>query len=126
VNPSSADLASLPLFADLEAASLDALASWFDVEEREAGALLTREGTAGYAFYLLWDGTAEVFQGDERIRELGPGDFFGAMSIVGDGHRTATVTATSPLTVWSIFGTRFRTLEAEYPDLAQRITTAYA
>jgi CRP-like cAMP-binding protein len=125
VNPSSAELASLPLFADLDSASCDELAAWFDIEEHDAGARLTREGSAGYAFYVLRDGTASVAQGDQELRKLGPGDFFGELSIVGDGHRTATVTATSPVVLWCMFGTRFRSLEMKYPDLATRIKSAY-
>jgi ATP-binding cassette subfamily B protein len=125
LNPSPADLATLPLFAGLDQASLDEIASWFDVEEHEAEARLTREGSAGYAFYILREGTARVVQGDRELRQLGPGAFFGELSIVGNGHRTASVLATSPVTVWTMFGTRFRELEATYPELAERIRSAY-
>jgi subfamily B ATP-binding cassette protein HlyB/CyaB len=125
VNPSSADLETLPLFADLDPSSLDELATWFEVEDRETGAHLAREGSAGYAFYILRDGTARVVQGDRELRQLGPGAFFGELSIVGDGHRTASVLATSQVTVWCMFGTRFRELEAQFPELAERIKSAY-
>jgi CRP-like cAMP-binding protein len=67
-----------------------------------------------------------VIQGDEEIRQLGPGDFFGELSIVGDGRRTATVKATSPVTVWSMFGTQFRRLEQQFPEVAKRIRTVDA
>jgi CRP-like cAMP-binding protein len=115
----------MPLFADLDSASCDELATWFEIEEHAAGARLTREGSAGYAFYVLQDGTASVAQDGRELRQLGPGSFFGELSIVGDGHRTATVTATSPVTLWCMFGTRFRSLESGYPELADRIRTAY-
>jgi len=64
-------------------------------------------------------------QGDRELRLLGPGDFFGELSIVGEGHRTASVLATSPVTVWCMFGTRFRALEDQFPELAERIRSAY-
>jgi CRP-like cAMP-binding protein len=126
VNPSAEDLLSIPLFAGLEPAAVGEIASWFEVEEREAGAPLTREGAAGYAFYVIQDGTATVLHDDEPIRELNRGDFFGELSIIGDGHRTASVKARSPVTVWSMFGTRFRGLEARYPEFAERIRAKYA
>ena len=126
VYPSPEDVATLPLFAGLKPAEIRLIASWFVVEERDAGASLTREGTPGYAFFVLRDGTATVHQGDETIRKLGPGDFFGELAIVGLSDRTATVRATSPVVVWTMFGTRFRNLEAQFPELADTIRTTYA
>jgi CRP-like cAMP-binding protein len=126
VRPSPEELGSLSLFAGLAPAALQQLASWFDLEERSAGAALTRQGASGYAFFVLKEGTATVIQGDEEIRQLGPGDFFGELSIVGDGRRTATVKATSPVTVWSMFGTQFRRLEQQFPEVAKRIRTVDA
>ena len=126
MRPAPEDLRSLSLFAELGSAELEQVASWFDVEERESGATLTQQGASGYAFYVLRDGTATVTQGDEEIRRLGPGDFFGELSIIGDGRRTATVKATSHVTVWNMFGTEFRNLEQHFPELAERIRTAYA
>jgi len=126
VRPSPEELRSLSLFAELGPAELEQVASWFDVEERDSGAALTQQGASGYAFYVLRDGTATVIQGDEEIRRLGPGDFFGELSIIGDGRRTATVKATSHVTVWNMFGTDFRNLEQHFPELAEKIRTAYA
>ena len=126
MRPSPDEVGALSLFAGLEPAELAQLASWFDVEERGTGASLTRQGASGYAFFVLRKGTATVIQDDEEIRQLAPGDFFGELSIIGDGHRTATVKATSHVTVWSMFGTRFRSLEQQFPELAERIRTAYA
>ena len=126
MRPSPEELRSLSLFAELGPAELEQVASWFDVEERDSGAALTQQGASGYAFYVLRDGTATVIQGDEEIRRLGPGDFFGELSIIGDGRRTATVKATSHVTVWNMFGTDFRNLEQHFPELAEKIRTAYA
>jgi CRP-like cAMP-binding protein len=125
VHPSPHDLAELSLFADLKQAELDLLASWFVVDEHAAGASLTREGTPGYTFYVLRDGTATVAQENRTLRELGPGDSFGELAIIGMSDRTATVVATSPVVVWSMFGTRFRKLEELFPALAEKIRTAY-
>lgn len=126
MRPWPEELRSLSLFAELGPAELEQVASWFDVEERDSGATLTQQGASGYAFYVLRDGTATVIQGDEEIRRLGPGDFFGELSIIGDGRRTATVKATSHVTVWNMFGTDFRNLEQHFPELAEKIRTAYA
>jgi voltage-gated potassium channel len=55
------------------------------------------------------------------VNTLGPGDFFGELAILGDGVRTATVTTTSPSRLLVLFGTEFRQLQQEQPDLASRI-----
>jgi hypothetical protein len=49
------------------------------------------------------------------------------LAIVGLSDRTATtVTATAPVVVWTMFGTRFRSLETQFPELAEKIGTTYA
>lgn len=73
MRPTPEELRSMSLFAELEPLELEQLASWFDVEERDSGATLLREGASGYAFYVLRDGTAAVIQGNQEIRELGSG-----------------------------------------------------
>lgn len=115
------DLARIPLFADLDATQLDELAGWFEVKEASTGTKLTGEGAPGYSFFVIADGTVAVTSGDEPLAELGPGDFFGERAIVGDGRRTATVTASSPAQVYVMFGTEFRQLQQNYPDVAARI-----
>jgi len=61
---------------------------------------------------------------EDEVTTLAPGDFFGEMSILGTGRRTATVTATQPSTVWSMFGARFRQLEEQEPDVAETLRNA--
>jgi ATP-binding cassette subfamily B protein len=79
----------MSLFAELGPAELEQIASWLNVEERESGTTLAQQGASGYAFYVLRHGTATVLQGDEEIRQLGPGDFFGELSIIGGPWRGA-------------------------------------
>ena len=55
------------------------------------------------------------------IALLGPGDFFGEVSILGDGRRTATVTSTSPARLLVLFGTEFRQLGTVDPEIVTRI-----
>jgi CRP-like cAMP-binding protein len=38
-------------------------------------------------------------------------------AILGDGRRTATVTASSPSSLLVVFGSEFRRLEAAHPDI---------
>jgi CRP-like cAMP-binding protein len=122
VQPDPERLRAVPLFAALPPEDLDRLATMFSVEEvGDAGRRLTPEGAPGYMFYVIAEGTADVFHHDDLVARLGPGDFFGEMAIVGGGRRVADVVATSPMTIYAMFGTAFREMEAAFPELADRI-----
>ena len=87
------------------------------------GQSLVSEGAAGYVFFVIAEGTAGVERDGVFLRELGPGDHFGEIAILDGGRRTATVVATSDVRILAMFGTELRRLEAELPDLADRIRT---
>ncbi len=114
----------VPLLAGLSTAARMALAGAFEVEDHAAGHVLVGEGQAGYAFYVIEDGVAQVSVDGEHVRDLGPGDYFGEIAIMDQGRRTATVTAGSGLRVWVLFGTRFRGLQLDQPDVAASLEAA--
>ena len=116
-----ARLSEVPLFDDLSEDQRSSLASWLDEEETRAGHAVTYEGASGYAFFVIEQGEARVMHGDEELRRLGPGDFFGEAAILGDGRRTADVVAETDLELLAMFGTRFRVLQMEMPELAAMI-----
>jgi CRP/FNR family transcriptional regulator, cyclic AMP receptor protein len=123
-HPTPQDLLRVPLFADLTTDAAEVLARHFGVEQYEAGRKVMIEGSPGYAFYILDAGQLAVTHGTETLRTLGPGDFFGEIAILGAGRRTATVTATEPVTTWKMFGTAFRELERARPDVAAALQQA--
>jgi CRP-like cAMP-binding protein len=110
------ELAGIPLFDSLGEPELHELAAWFDVQNASEGVRLTGEGAAGYSFVILAEGSALVTTDGENLGTLGPGDFFREIAILGDGHRTATVTTTSPAKLLVMFGTEFRRLQQEQPN----------
>jgi CRP-like cAMP-binding protein len=122
--PTADDLSTVPLLSGLPDSTRAALAERFEVEEYAAGATVVAEGRAGYAFYVVARGFAAVLQEGRHLRRLGPGDYFGEISIMGDGHRTATVAAATPLVVWVLFGTVFRTLQTGEPEVAAALQEA--
>ena len=125
MRPDPDRLRAVPLFAGLRDDQLERLAEMFEVEEiGEAGRRLTPEGASGYMFYVIADGTADVMHHDALVAQLGPGDFFGEMAILGDGRRVADVVATAPMTLYAMFGTSFREMEAELPEVAAQIRIA--
>jgi CRP-like cAMP-binding protein len=119
----SEDLAGIALFESLEPEARAAIAPWFELQDVSPGVNLTGEGASGYSFFVLRDGAATVSIDGDQVRTLGAGDFFGELALLGDGRRTATVTTTSPAQVLVLFGTEFRRLQQEHPELAAEIET---
>jgi voltage-gated potassium channel len=115
------ELAAIPLFGSLSDSDLQELARWFDVQDSSEGVRLTGEGAAGYSFFVLAQGTAAVTSEGATLADLGPGDFFGEIAILGNGRRSATVTTTSQAELFVMFGTEFRELQQTHPDIAARI-----
>jgi CRP-like cAMP-binding protein len=122
--PSADELARIPLFESLTAADCQRLASWFEERTVDEGVRLIGEGAAGYSFFILLEGSAAVTSGDTALADLGPGDFFAMIAILGAGRRSATVAATSSSRLLVMFGTDFRRLQDAQPDVAGRIEEA--
>jgi len=94
--------------------------------EAPAGEVLTREGEEGREFIVLLDGEVEVTRGGQVIATLGPGSHFGEIALIAHGPRTATVTATTPVTVEAIGRSGFALALAEVPGLSDDLLAAMA
>ena len=117
-------LSGIPLFAGLNRKERRALAPRTDEVDLEEGRVIVREGEWAYEFFAIEAGTCEVRRGDQLLAELGPGDFFGEMGLVGDTRRNASVVAKSPLTVVVMTAQAFRQTSRELPEVAGKIRAA--
>jgi len=91
-----------------------------------AGAVVAEEGAAGDAFYLLADGAAVVNRGGKKIATLGTGDFFGEMSLLDDGPRSATVTLTRDSTLLVMHRKDLAGIIADMPGVARKLLQGLA
>ena len=121
-HPDSSRLATIPLFAGLSAEQLDAVASWLEVEDFDTGSRPAREAAHGYAFFVLDEGRARAELDGQVLEVLEPGAVFGEMAFFApDSRRTATIVPDTPIRVFSMFGTRFRQMQVELPEVADRL-----
>ena len=90
----------------------------------EAGKRLVSAGRFGYEFFVIENGKAEVVRDDQHIAELGPGDFFGEMALLGDTVRNADVISSTPMTAMVMTDSAFRSLKRRMPDVAEEIRAA--
>jgi CRP/FNR family transcriptional regulator, cyclic AMP receptor protein len=117
-------LKDVPFFSSLSKRELTEVAKQTDEVDVAEGKALAREGDFGHEFFVIVDGTADVVRGDTRLAELGPGDFFGEMALVGEERRMATVTATSPMRVLVMTRESFRAIDRAMPAVHTRIVEA--
>ena len=113
-----ANLAALPLFDALTGHELYRVAGACEKLEIEEGTTLVREGDFGHAVFLITAGTADVVHEGAVVNTLGPGDWFGEIAVMSGGRRSASVVATSPLTLVTIFNREIWRLEREAPEVA--------
>jgi CRP/FNR family transcriptional regulator, cyclic AMP receptor protein len=114
----------VPLFGHCTKKELAAVARLADEIDLPAGKVLTRQGERGHEFLVIIDGTADVERDGEKIAELGPGDFFGEMGLVGDTRRNATVVANTSVKVVVMTAQAFRQTSRELPEVADKIRAA--
>jgi CRP/FNR family transcriptional regulator, cyclic AMP receptor protein len=119
-----AQLKDVPIFSTLSKRELTEVAQQTDDLDVAEGKTLAREGDIGHEFFLIAEGIAEVTRGGSRVAELGPGDFFGEMALLGEDRRTATVTATSPMRVIVMTRQSFRTIDRTMPSVHAKIAEA--
>ena len=94
----------------------DALARLAGTLAARAGQRLVLEGQDPASFFVIAEGHAAVIRGRKRVAELGPGDFFGELALLEKSQRTATVVATTDVSLrvldQSEFATAMRNLPA--------------
>src|SRR5450755_1811336 len=95
-------LAGVPFFSLLDDTERATLAERIDELKVPAGAVLFQRGEPGDAMYVVKTGRVEVFfkndTGERIVIEVAhPGDFFGEISLLDSGPRTASAVATEDL-----------------------------
>jgi CRP/FNR family cyclic AMP-dependent transcriptional regulator len=95
-------LAEVPLFAQLSASERETLAARLDVVTVPAGTTMFSHGDPGGTLYVVRSGEVEMFfknDTGERItlETVGPGQFFGDISLLDGGSRTSSALVTQPL-----------------------------
>jgi protein phosphatase len=125
-NPKIELLAGVPLFSQLSKRDLAEIAAIADEVDLPAGRALTREGQSGREFVVLAEGIADVERAGKRVNTLGPGDFFGEISLVTGRPRTATVTTRSPARAFVLSAPAFRTLIRRAPRIRTSVLATAA
>jgi CRP/FNR family cyclic AMP-dependent transcriptional regulator len=119
-------LLKVPMFSECTKRELQAIARSVKEIEHPKGHVIAREGDRGIGFFLITDGKAAVSIGGKNRARLGPGDFFGEISLLDRGPRTATVTSTSPIRLLGLTAWVFRGLIEEHPSIGIKLLEVVA
>jgi CRP-like cAMP-binding protein len=110
-------LRRIPLLADLTDETLSAVTSLATPFTVRPGHVLVERGQPGSGMFLIEAGTVEVDLDGSRKVELGPGEFFGELSLLTDRHRTARVHALTEVTGLAFGRREFEELVETQPGL---------
>jgi len=124
----SALLANIPLFSKLSPQELAALTRLLILRKFKASDPIVFLGEDGSEFYVVQYGKVAVSQPDDagqevKLAELGPGNFFGEISLLDGGPRTANVTAATDAGLLSLERSQFVEFLMQHPSAAVHILT---
>jgi CRP/FNR family cyclic AMP-dependent transcriptional regulator len=115
-------LRRVKILAGLSDAQLERLAQAMELQRLPQWSVVVKQGERGDTMYLILDGELRVrlMVGEKEtiLSTLGPGDFFGDMSLFDHGPRSADVVANVDSTVLKISAAKFEELAQQSPDLA--------
>ncbi len=114
-------LKGVRLFSACNDRELARIASLVDEVDVPEGHVLTKEGTPGGEFFVIADGVATATLRKKKLATLGPGSFFGEMSILDHGPRAATITADTPMHLLVLDPRSFVSLLDDVPSVSRKI-----
>jgi ATP-binding cassette subfamily B protein len=122
VDESHAVLANLPILGFLPADVKALVVNSFVQTALPFGSVIIREGAEADAFYVLSEGRARVLKKSEQGNEiplnvLRPGDYFGEIGLLQQTTRTATVRASSDVTLFRLDRSVVEALISDHPEI---------
>ncbi len=121
-------LASGGLFADLNREQLETLVAGSHLISYGPGEAVVQEGAEGHSMFHLLRGSVEILKEVEpghtvAVRELGPGQLFGEMTLFLDAPRSATVRAKEECLLLKVDRGSIKGLLEANPDLLERFAS---
>jgi CRP-like cAMP-binding protein len=120
------DLGQLALFADLDAAELEAIVrSCVRVSYRE-GEWIIRQGDPSSSLHMIVEGEVATVIDDVDRRILSKGSFFGEVSVLLGEPASASITARTPVSCLVVPGSEVPGFLVSHPVVAYRMLMAEA
>ncbi len=110
-------LRGVELFAGVGPEALGGIADRAHEVDYPSGRWIVRQGEVGTGFFLIVSGRARIIRGEDLLSEIGPGEFFGELSVLDQQPRTAHVVADGPTVCLAIASWDLEALLESQPKL---------
>jgi len=120
------DLGSVWLFSECSKAERKSIERKAKLEHVSAADTIVEEGDVGTVFYFIVDGTAAVIRQGRKVVDLGPGHYFGELALLDRLPRSATVKATTDMTLLAIGQRDFEEILKGSPSTTRKLLVATA
>lgn len=124
------ELEASALFASFPREALEEVLSSTSLRAYEEGDIVVTEGEQGSSLFLIVSGHVKVFTRGEsgehiRLAELGPGDFFGEVSLLTGKPRTATITARDHVMAIELTRSAIDSIADRHPEVLEVLDEFY-
>jgi len=119
-------LAKTPLLANVDPAGIAMIAQRMVEVDFAKDHVIARQGEVGTGFFLVATGSVRVVRDGATIARIGPGDFFGELSVLDGRPRVAQVIADEPTTCLALATWDFEAVVREQPEVALAILRGLA
>jgi len=90
------------LFQHLKDDEMSTVFEYLFACDATAGDVIIKQGDEGDNFYIIDEGTVDIFVSNTKVVSLGEGGSFGELALIYGTPRAATVTASSDVKLWGI------------------------
>jgi CRP/FNR family cyclic AMP-dependent transcriptional regulator len=119
-------LSTARLFDGIDADGMDQVAAVAVQVDFPADHVIARQGEIGTGFFVIVTGAVKVVRGGATIATLGPGDFFGELSVLDGRPRIAQVIADAPTTCLALATWDFEAVLLDQPKVTLAILRGLA
>ena len=119
-------IGACPLFRGLVPDDLAAVAAAAIEVDFPAERVIARQGEIGPGFFIVVSGRVRVVRDGAAVAHLGPGEFFGELSILDGGPRVAQVVTDEPTVCLAIPSWDFERVLREEPGVALAVLKVVA
>jgi CRP-like cAMP-binding protein len=120
------DLSQIWLFSTTTAKERRVLHKALESVTVRPGRVLCEQDSIGREFFLIVTGTASVRHNNRKVRTLGPGQYFGELSLIDRRPRSATVVSDTDMDLLVLGKREFNSVLSTMPELSRKILIAMA